>query len=138
MEPVDYPRGELEIMYDCREERRRHVADNFDDVLETTILDFDERAEIRRGILALAGGRKDRRLIGSVQVDEDGNVVVASLGGGLVQAYRLEALQVQRGDGFGHIVAGDAPQALVRDLNVAGYSADRHLADETHDHLLEK
>jgi len=35
-------------------------------------------------------------------------------------------------------VADDAPQALVRDLNVSGYGADRHLADEAHDHLLEK
>ena len=99
---------------------------------------FDERAELRQAILAFAGSRKDHGLVGSVQVDEDGNIVVASFGGGLVQADCLEALQVQRGDGFSHIMMDDAPQALVSDLNVPGHGVDRNLADKAHDHLLKK
>ena len=58
-----------------------------------------------------AGSREDNGLVGAVQVDKDGHVVVLTLGGCLVQADRLEALQVQRSDGFGHIVMDDEPQA---------------------------
>jgi len=99
---------------------------------------FNERAELGQAFLALAGSREDHGLVGPVQVDEDGDVVVSTLGRGLIQADGLEVFQVQRGDGFGHIVANDAPQAGIRNLDVARHGIDWHLSNEAHDHLLKK
>ena len=99
---------------------------------------FNERAELGQAFLALTGSREDHGLVGTVQVDEDGDVVVPTLGCGFIQTDGLEALQVQRGDGFGHIVMDDAPQAGVRDFDMTRDGIDRHLSNETHDHLLKK
>lgn len=138
VEPIDCHPGGLELLLDGGKERRGHVSDNFDNVLRTTLMGFDERAELRQAFFALAGSCKDHGLVGPVHVDEDGNIFVAALGGCLIHADRLEAFQVQCDDGFGHIVVKDEPQALVRDLDVTGHGIDRHLTDKAHDDLFEK
>jgi len=99
---------------------------------------FNERAELGQAFLALAGRREDHGLVGPIQVDEDGDVVVPTLGRGLIQTDGLEVFQVQRCDGFGHIVANDASQAGIRDLGVTRDGIDRHLSNVAHDNLLEK
>ena len=99
---------------------------------------FNERAELSQAFLALARSREDHGLIGAVQVDEDGDVVVPTLGCGFIQTDGLEALQVQRSDGFGHIVMDDAPQTGIRDLDVTRDGIDRHFSNEAHDNLFKK
>jgi len=118
MEPVDCHRGGLELLFDGGEESRRHVADDLDDVFRTILMGFNERAELGQAFLALAS-REDHGLVGAVQVDKDGDVVVPTPGCGVIQADGLETLQVQRSDGFGHIVMDDAPQAGICNLDVA-------------------
>ena len=137
MEPVDCHRGGLELLFDGGEERRRRVADHLDDVFRTTFVGVNERAELGQALLALAGSREDHRLVGPALVDENGDAVVSTPGRGLIQADGLEVFKVQRSDGFGHIVANDAPQAGIRDLDVTRDGIDRHLANEDHDNLLE-
>ena len=88
--------------------------------------------------LALAGSREDHGLVGTVRVDEDGDVVVFTPGHGLIQTDGLEFPEVQRSDGLGHMVANNAPQAGIRYLNVRRDGIDRHLSNEAHDNLLEK
>ena len=99
---------------------------------------FNERAELGQAFLALTGSREDHGLVGTVQVDEDGDVVVPTLGRGLIQTDGLEVFQVQRIDGFGHIVMDDAPQTGICDLDVTRDGIDRHLSNEAHDNLLKK
>lgn len=64
----------------------------------------NERAELGQAFLALAGSSEDHWLSGSVQVDEDGDVIASTLGRGLIQADCLEVFQVQRGDGPQNII----------------------------------
>lgn len=47
VESINCHRGRLELLLDGGKERRGHVADNFDDVLRTTLMGFNELAEIR-------------------------------------------------------------------------------------------
>lgn len=95
-------------------------------------------AQNDQAFLALARRSEDLWLFGSVQVDEDGNVIVSTLRRDLIQADCLELFQVQRGDGFEHIVADNAPQSGFRDLDMTSDGIDRHLANKAHDKLLEK
>ena len=128
MEPVDCHRGGLELLFDGGEESRRHVTDQLDDVFWTTFMGFNERAELGQAFLALVGSREDHGLVGTVQVNEDGDVFVPALGRGLIQTDGLEVFQIQRGEGFGHIVANNAPQAGIGDLDVTRDGIDRHLS----------
>ena len=99
---------------------------------------FNKRAEVGQAFLAFARSREDHGLVGTVQVNEDGDVVVPALGRGLIQTDGLEVSQVQRSEGFGHVVANNAPQAGIGDLDVTRDGIDRHLSNEAHDNLLEK
>jgi len=65
MAPVDAHRGGLQLLFDGREERWRHVTGNFGDVLRMPFMSFDERAELRKA----AWSCKDHWFIGPVQVD---------------------------------------------------------------------
>ena len=77
MEPVDSHRGGLELLFNGREERWRHVKDNFGDVLKMPIMGFDERAEgIPCPCLELQRSLANRT---PIQVDEDSYVVMATL-----------------------------------------------------------
>ena len=99
---------------------------------------FNERAELSQAFLALTWSREDHGPVGTIQVNEDGDVIVPTLGRGLIQTDGLDVFQVQRIDGFGHIVMDDAPQAGIRDLDMTRYGIDRHLSNEAHDNLLKK
>ena len=138
MKPVDCHRGRLELLFDGGEERRRHVANYLDDVFRTAFMGFNERAELSQAFLALTWSREDHGPVGTIQVNEDGDVIVPTLGRGLIQTDGLDVFQVQRIDGFGHIVMDDAPQAGIRDLDMTRYGIDRHLSNEAHDNLLKK
>jgi hypothetical protein len=52
---------------------------------------------------------KDDRLGPGIQIDEHGDVVAASLGGGLVETERVEAAQIEPGHGLSDMLFHDGP-----------------------------
>jgi hypothetical protein len=71
-------------------------------------------------------------------VDEDGDIGLAALGGGLVEADRLQPAEVHALERLRHVVLDDAPQALVGDADDAGGGQHRHLAHQHERGLLEQ
>jgi hypothetical protein len=97
-----------------------------------------EGLEANDGLFTLAGGGKDHRLGLGIQIDEHGDVVVASLGGGLVEAERLEASEIEPGHGLSDIVIDDAPQPLIGDLHDPRRGQHRHFAHQRDRRLFEQ
>lgn len=88
VEPVDGDGGVLEGLADGGEEGATHVADDLGDARGPAAVLGEEGLEAGHGLLAAAGRDEDDRLVLGVEVDEDGDVGLAALGGGLVEADR--------------------------------------------------
>src|SRR5512134_80112 len=76
------------------------------------------RKASKRATVSLPRDEDDRLVLG-VEVDEDGDVGLAALGGGLVEADRLEPAEVEACHRLGDVVLDDAPQALIGDADDA-------------------
>ena len=70
---------------------------------------LQERLEGFHRFLALAGGGEHHGGALALQVDEHGDVVVAPLGGRLVQGESLQGLQIKLAKSLAHIVFDDPP-----------------------------
>ena len=74
-----------------------------------------------------------------IDVDEDGDVVVAAFCGGLVDARRgADAGEIHARDGRADVVEDDAPQSRVVLADETGRGGDRHVRDERHGERLEQ
>ena len=88
------------------------------------------------GVGVLAVGDVDDAAL--IDVDEQGDVVVAAAGGGLVDRHAAQLGKVHAGDGGIDVVVDDAPQAGVVLAEEAGDGGDRHVGDERHGERLEQ
>src|SRR5512134_3191980 len=95
------------------------------------------RKASKRATVSLPRDEDDRLVLG-VEVDEDGDVGLAALGGGLVEADRLEPAEVEACHRLGDVVLDDAPQALIGDADDASGGEHRHLAHQHECGLLEQ
>jgi len=138
VEPVDGDGGFWEAGSECRREGRRHVTDNLGDTGRLAAMAEQEGPECRHAGLSLARRGEDHRLVGAVHVDKHGDVVVAALGGRLVQADGAHRAEIERADGARHIILEDAPQPLVGDAHEARRRRHRHLSRQDQRRLLEQ
>jgi hypothetical protein len=138
VEPVDGDGGLGEAGGKRRQEGRRHVADDLGDAGRLAAMAEQEGTECGHASLALARRGEDHRLVGAVHVDEHGDVVVAALGGRLVQADGAHRAEIELADGARDVVLEDAPQPLVGDAHEAGRRRHRHLARQDQRRLLEQ
>lgn len=138
VEPVHGDGGVLEALADGGQEGRRHVARHLDHVAGLAAVGFQELLEAGDGFLALAGGGEQHRLFPAVEVDEDGDIVVAPLRGGLVEAERLQFPEVEPFHGPGHVEIDDPPQPLVGDADELGGGLHRHFPGQRQGRLPEQ
>lgn len=120
------------------QERRRHIANDFGDTLGLASPIAQEGPKALQTRLAFAGRGEDDGPLFAVQVDEDRDAVVPALAGRLAQVEAGKRAQVEPGQGLGHVVLGNAPDALVGYADEAGHGARGHLVHKRHDHLLNK
>ena len=97
-----------------------------------------EGAECGHASLPLAWCSEDHRLVRTVHVDEHGDVVVAALGGRLVQPDRAHRAEIKPTHSAGHVMLEDAPQPLIGDAHEARRRRHRHLAHQDQRRLLEQ
>lgn len=138
MEPVHGDGGVGEGFADGGNEGAAHVADHLDNVARLAAMPDQERLELGDSLLAPARSDEHHRLVLAVEVDENGDVGVAALGGGLVEADGGDLGQVETRHRLADIVLDDTPQPLVGDLDNACHRQDRHLADQRQRRLLEQ
>lgn len=65
---------------------------------------LQELSEFLQCLFALARSSEKNRILVSVQVDEYGNVIMASLGGGFIQPYGLDVFQKNLSHGKADVV----------------------------------
>ena len=94
--------------------------------------------ELLQGFLALDRRDEQHGLAASLHVNEDGDVVMASLAGRFVQTNGLHIRKIKIGHGLAHVMLNDSPQPLVGDPADAGSRIDWHLSCQRQGCLLEK
>src|SRR5208283_4658868 len=88
--------------------------------------------------LALARGDKEHRLLGGIEIDEHGDVLVAALGGGLVERDGLDVAEIEVVHGTPDVELQHAPEPLVGDPDDTGGSGDLHFAHQQQGGLFEQ
>ncbi len=137
---VETVEGDLslcQVFSDAFDEGRTHIGRGMLDAAGITTVVFEVIGELTHGIGTTPVGNEDNAP--SIDVDHQGNVVVAALCSRLVDADTVDIRQIHARDRRLNIVEDDAPQTLVRDLEKAfGCNRDWQVHGERHGEAFEQ
>ena len=136
MEAIEGDLGLGKVLGDTGDESRAHVDRGLLDAGGVAAACFEMICKLTDSIgVATVGDEHDAPV---VDVGDEGYVVLAALGRGLVDGDAPDASEIHTRYGGSHVVEDDAPHALIRDLEKAGGDSDRHVHGERHGKALEQ
>ena len=138
MEPVYGHVGIGEGLADRRQEGGRHVANDLGDPAWFAIVRDQKVLESTYRFLAFVRHSKHHRSRFTIQVNEDGDVVVPPFRSRFIKGDRFQVGKIEPFQRSSNVVSDDPPQPLIGDTHLSRRSQHRHFARQHQRRLLEQ